>query len=194
VRLLDESYTLLARSGGGYVLLSQGEIHVPGQTIGLSQETEYDRDYAPSSYDLAVETKDVRQSIAARSDRSGFAMEARAGLVHQSNTIKDAGKIALLDNNVVSHYAVLLLALRAGALGKAFTGRGSPAPCRPSAKVEGPENVQFRSGDVVFEGAATRVHIGDTTIVLVEREGRLVGLVTRRKRLWAMTSTSCREG
>ncbi len=177
VRLLDESYTLLARSGGGYVLLSQGEIHVPGQTIGLSQETKYDRDYTPSSYVLAVETKDVRQSIAARSDRSGFAMEARAGLVHQSNTIKDAGKIALLDNNVVSHYAVLLLALRAGALGKAFTAAVPQLLVGLPARVEGPENVQFRSGDVVFEGAATRVHIGDTTIVLVEREGRLVGLV-----------------
>lgn len=177
VRLLDEAYTLLARSGGGYVLLSQGEIHVPGQTVKLSQETEYDRDFAPSSYDLSVETKDVRQSIAARSDRNGFMMEARAGLVHQSNTIKDAGEIALLDNNVVSHYAVLLLALRAGTLEKTFTAAVPQLLVGLPAKVEGPEKVEFRSGDDVLEGAATRVHIGDTTIVLIEREGRLVGLV-----------------
>ncbi len=177
VRLLDESYTLLARPEGGYILLSQGEIHAPGQTVKLSQETEYGRDFTPFSYTLTAETKTGKQTVSARNDRTGFVMEARAGLAHQSNNIKDAKAIALLDNNVVSHYAVLLLALRAGALGKAFTAAIPQLLLGLPAKAEGPEKVEFRSGDEVLEGAAFRVHIGDTAIVLVEREGCLVGLV-----------------
>ncbi|MCX6094683.1 MAG: alpha/beta fold hydrolase [Candidatus Bipolaricaulota bacterium] len=194
VRLLDESYTLLARPEGGYILLSQGEIHAPDQTVKLSQETDYGRDYAPSSYDLTAESKTGRQTISARSAQSGLVMEARAGLVHQANTIKDAKEIALLDNNVVSHYAVLLLALRAGALKTTFTAAIPQLLVGLPAKAEGPEKVEFRSGDEVLEGTAFRVHIGDTAIVLVEREGRLVGLVNETQGIVAFDSAVLPKG
>ncbi len=177
VRLLDESYSLLLHPTEGYVLVSQGQIHSGDQTIELAQEATYDRGYRPVSYRLSADTPAGKQTISARQERNAFQMEVRVGLASQSAEVKDAGAAVLLDNNVVSHYVVLLEALRAKALDGTLTVAVPQLLAGLPGKVEGPKEVEFRSGEDVLEGAEFRVHIGDTMIRLVEHDGRLVGLV-----------------
>ncbi|MDD4903772.1 MAG: alpha/beta fold hydrolase [Candidatus Bipolaricaulis sp.] len=175
-RLLEESYTLL-RTTEGYVLVSEGKIHAAHPAIPLSQETNYDRDFRPQSYLLTAKTPAGKQTVSARSERGGLALDVRAGVLHQSATIQEERRIALLDNNVVSHYVVLLEGLRAGAIGRTFTAAIPQALAGLPGTAEGPDAVSFRSGDQLLEGTAFRIRIGDVGITLVEREGRLVGLV-----------------
>ncbi len=176
VRLLEESYTLL-RTAEGYVLVSDGKIHAADPAIPVSQETKYGEDFRPRSYLLTARTATGKQTISARSERGGLALDVRAGVLHESVTIPEERRIVLLDNNVVSHYVALLEGLRAGAIGRTFTAAVPQALVGLPGIAEGPNAVRLRSGDQVLEGTTYRIRIGDIGITLVEREGRLVGLV-----------------
>lgn len=177
VRLLDESYTLFFHPVDGYMLLSQSELTVAAQTVHLSQQTQYDRDFLPIFYQMAAETPAGTQIVSAQLGVSGLEMEVRVGLARQTATLRDTTDLALLDNNLIGQYAVLLMALRAEALDREFVAAVPQALLSLPAIVEGPNTVTFRSGDVEHEGKRFEVHLGDTVIGLIEYDGRMVGLV-----------------
>jgi len=180
-RLLDESYTLFFHPVEGYMLLSQSVLSIADQSIELSQQTQYDRDFMPIFYQLAAETPSGTQIVSGQMGVAGFEMEARAGTASQSATVGNTANLALLDNNLIGQYAVLLMALRTEALDRVFTAAVPQALLSLPAGADGPNRVSFQSGGTTFEGKRFDLHLGDTAITLLEYEGRLVGLVNRSR-------------
>ncbi|MBU0595581.1 alpha/beta fold hydrolase [Candidatus Bipolaricaulota bacterium] len=178
-RILEESYTLFFHPVDGYMLLSQGTLTVADQTIALSQQTQYDRNFMPIFYHLAADTPSGAQIISAQMGIAGLEMEVLVGLARQSAQVSDVANLALLDNNLIGQYAVLLHAIRSEAIDREFTAAIPQALLSLPARVEGPNTVEFTSGGETFEGKQFDVHLGDTRIVLIEFAGRLVGLMNR---------------
>jgi pimeloyl-ACP methyl ester carboxylesterase len=177
--LLEETYTLFFHPIDGYMLLSQSVLAAGNQTVTLSQQTQYDRDFLPIFYHLAAETPSGAQIVSAQMGVSGLTMEVRVGLAQQSAEVLAPGDLALLDNNLIGPYAVLLMAIRAEALDREFTAAIPQALLSLPAKVDGPNTVRFRSGNETYEGKRFELHLGDTAIELIEYEGQLAGLVNR---------------
>ena len=178
-RLLDESYTLFFHPVDGYMLLSQSVLTVDDQSIELSQQTQYDRDFLPIFYHLAADTPAGPQIVSAQMGVTGLTMEVRVGFSPQAAEVPAVEDLALLDNNLIGHYAVVLLAIRTEALDRQFTAAVPQALLSLPAKVDGPNSIVFRSGDKTFEGKRFELHLGDTAIVLIEYGGHLAGLVNR---------------
>jgi len=179
VRILEEEYTIFFHPVEGYMLLSQSELTVGDETIALAQQAQYDREFRPFQYQLAADTPSGAQIISAQMGVTGFAMEVRSGLERQSAEIVDASNLALLDNNVIGHYVILLAAIRAGALTSPFTAAIPQALLSLPGKIEGPARIGFHSGDAAYEGERYDVRLGDTSIVLIEYDGRLAGILNR---------------
>ena len=119
-RVIDEQYTLFFSPAEGYMLLSQETMAVSGQKITLAQQYEFDRDFMPVLYHLAADTPSGSQIISAQMGIKGLHMETRVGTAQQQADVP--GKdVMILDNNLISHYVVLLLALQAGDISSQFT-------------------------------------------------------------------------
>ena len=175
--VLEEEYTIFFHPVEGYMLLSQGVLYVQGAEISLAQQAQYDREYLPIFYQLGAETPSGTQIISAQMGLTGLTMEVRVGLAQQSAEVADVANLALLDNNVIGHYAVLLMAVRAEAIDRDFTAAVPQALISVPSRVEGPNSIEFTSAGATYEAKRFDVHLGDTKISLVEYEGRLVGLV-----------------
>ena len=180
-RILEEVYTVEFHPADGYLLNSQGSIFVGGQTITLAQQTQYDRDLLPINYQLDAETPSGKQTISAQMGPLGLEMDVRAGASAQSANVVDVENLALLDNNLIGQFAVLLMAIRAEALARNFTAAIPQALLSLPARIEGPNAVTFYSGETEFEGEQFDLYLGDTVITLLEYEGRLVGLANRNQ-------------
>ena len=150
---------------------------VQNQTVSLSQQTQYDVDFLPVIYQLAAETPSGTQIVSAQLGLSGLEMEVRVGLARQTATVSDTTDLALLDNNLISQYVVLLAAIRAEALDREFTAAIPQALLSLPGRIDGPNSIEFRSGRGRFDGKRFEVHLGDTMIVLIESGGHLVGLI-----------------
>ncbi|MCK5213406.1 MAG: alpha/beta fold hydrolase, partial [Dehalococcoidia bacterium] len=95
--------------------------------------------------------------------------------------VTDVENLALLDNNLIGQFAVLLLAIRSEALDRDFTAAIPQALLSLPARVDGPNSVTFYSGDEEFQGKQFDLRLGDTVISLIEYEGHLVGLANRNQ-------------
>lgn len=180
--VLDEEYTIFSHPVEGYMLLSQGRLHVADQEIALAQQAQFDRGFLPIFYHLAAETPTGPQIISAQMGLTGLTMEVRVGTFRQAAEVQDVSNVALLDNNLIGHFAILLMAIRAEALDREFTAAVPQVLLSLPASVEGPNTVSFESGGVAHEGKQFDVYLGDTHIALIELEGRLVGLVNLTQR------------
>ena len=179
VRLLDESYTLFFHPVEGYMLLSQSVLTAGDQTISLSQQTQYDREFLPIFYHLAAETPSGTQIVSAQMGLTGLTMEVRVGSSSQTAEVPATEDLALLDNNLIGPFAVLLMAIRSEALDREFVAAIPQALLSLPARVDGPNSVSFVSGGETFFGKRFDLHLGDTVIVLIEHDGHLVGLINR---------------
>jgi alpha-beta hydrolase superfamily lysophospholipase len=177
--LLDETYTLLFHPVDGYMLLSQSVLTAGDQVVSLSQQTQYDRDFLPIFYHLAADTPSGPQIVSAQMGLAGLTMEVRVGSSSQAVEVPDAGDLALLDNNLIGQYAVLLMAIRSEAIDRKFTAAIPQALLSLPAKADGPNTVEFTSGGETFEGQQFDVQLGDTRIELIEFDGHLAGLFNR---------------
>ena len=175
-RILEEEYTVFFHPADGYMLLSQSALTIGDQTVTLAQQAQYDRDYLPYQYHLAADTPSGTQIVSAQLGVGGLTMEVRVGLARQAADIADTSNLVLLDNNVIGHYALLLAAIKANAVGAEFTAAIPQALLSLPGTVEGPERVGFRSGGQSYEGARYQVRLGDTSITMVEFDGRLAGI------------------
>lgn len=179
--ILEEAYTLEYYEDDGYLLNSQGAILADGQTVSLAQQTQYDRRFLPISYHLAAETAAGSQIISAQMGVRGMEMQVQVGLSIQAAKVTEFEDLALLDNNLIGQFAVLLRAVRSEAIDRSFTAAIPQALLSLPASVEGPNTVTFTSAGETHEGKQFDLHLGDTVISLIEQEGRLVGLVNRNQ-------------
>ena len=181
IPILEELYTVEFHPADGYLLNSQGSIVASGQTVTLAQQTQYDRDFLPINYQLAAETPSGTQIISAQMGLRGLEMDVRVGLSVQSAEVVDVENLALLDNNLIGQFAVMLLAIRTEALDRNFTAAIPQALLSLPARMEGPNSIIFYSGETAYEGKQFDLYLGDTVISLIEYEGRLVGLTNRNQ-------------
>ena len=175
--ILEEAYSLFFHPVDGYILLSQGTLTAGGQTIALSQQTQYDRDFMPIFYHLAADTPSGTQIVSAQMGVTGLDLEVRLGAARRSAQVTDVENVAILDNNLIGQYAVLLWAIRSEALDRTFTAAIPQSLLSLPARVEGPNTVTFHSAGEAYEGKQFDVHLGDVRILLIEQDGRLIGLV-----------------
>lgn len=181
IPILEEAYTLEFHPADGYLLNSQGTIVANGQTVTLAQQTQYDRNFLPIKYQLAADTPSGTQIISAQMGLSGLDMEVRVGLSIQNAKVVDVENLALLDNNLIGQFAVMLRAIRTEAIDRNFTAAIPQALLSLPARLEGPNSVTFHSGEATFVGKQFDLYLGDTVINLIEYEGRLVGLTNRNQ-------------
>lgn len=193
-RILEEVYTVEFHPADGYLLNSQGSILAGGQTIHLAQQTQYDRDFLPINYQLAAETPSGPQIISAQMGLRGLSMDVRVGLSTQSAKVTDVDNLALLDNNMIGQFAVMLMAIRTEHLDRSFTAAIPQALLSLPARVDGPNSVTFYSGDVAFQGKRFDLHLGDTVISLIEYEGHLVALTNQNQGTLGYDLNLCPSG
>jgi len=174
--ILDEQYTLYFHPVDGYLLMSDGELRAQGQTIQLAQQAQYDRDFMPFFYHLAAETPTATQIISAQMGMTGLTMEVRVGLARQSSEIVDASNVALLDNNLISHFVILLDAIRSETLDRRFTAAIPQALLGLPSKLEGPNAATLVSDGMSYDAKQFDLYLGDLLIELYEVDGRLAGL------------------
>jgi len=192
-QVADEHYTLFLTPEKRYMLISQETLSVNGKRAILSQQYEFDRDFAPDSYRLKADTPSGQQSITAKMETNGLRMEVRAGAVQQQADV--TGKnIAILDNNLVSHYAVLLLGVQEGAIPSRFTAAVPQDLLSLPAVVDGPQQVTFTSGNKSYQGKRYDVHLGDLGIVMITYQGKLAGLINDAQRVHAYNAQGFPEG
>ncbi len=174
--VVNEEYTLFFSPADGYMLLSEARVTTGDQTISLAQQYQFDRDFLPILYHLAAATPSGSQIISAQIGLSGLHMEARAGTSQQSVDVPDARNTAILDNNLVSHYLVLLMAYQGGAIEHDFTAAIPQALLSLPAHIDGPTATQFVSETNSYDGDLYTIRLGDIRIELVVYQGRLVGM------------------
>ncbi|MBE0634968.1 alpha/beta fold hydrolase [Candidatus Bipolaricaulota bacterium] len=192
--ILEEAYTIEFHPADGYLLNSQGSITAGGQTIRLAQQTQYDRNFLPINYQMAAETPSGPQIISAQMGLRGFNMDVRAGMSIQSAKIVDTSNLALLDNNLIGQFAVLLMAIRTESLDRTFTAAIPQALLSLPARIEGPNTVTFYSGEAEFQGKQFDLHLGDTVISLIEFEGHLIGLRNQTQGTLGYDKNLCPDG
>ncbi len=181
VAILEELYTIELDPASGYLLNSKGEIAANGQVITLAQQTQYDRNFLPINYQLAANTPSGTQIISAQMGLRGLTMEVRVGLSSQNAKVADVDQLALLDNNLIGQFAVMLLAVRNEALDREFTAAIPQALLSLPARISGPNTVTFYSGEQTYQGKQFELQLGDTQITLIEYQGHLIGLANRNQ-------------
>ncbi|MEW5825669.1 MAG: alpha/beta fold hydrolase [Candidatus Bipolaricaulota bacterium] len=177
--MLDETYTLLFQPGEGYLLISQSTLTAGGLTLRLAQQTLYDEGLHPTSYQMAVDGAGPTQLVTASVTSGSVRMEVRVGVARQSTDASLGSSYALLDNNLIAHYAVLLAALRAERVETTFVAAVPQILSALPAHWEGPEPVRFLSGESEHEGDLYTVSVGDAELGLVAVDGKLVAVVNR---------------
>jgi fermentation-respiration switch protein FrsA (DUF1100 family) len=174
--VVNEEYTLFFSPTDGYMLLSEARVTTGDQAISLAQQYQFDREFLPILYHLAAATPSGSQIISAQIGLSGLHMETRAGTAQQSVDIPDARNTAILDNNLVSHYLVLLMAYQGGAIEHDFTAAIPQVLLSLPAHINGPTATQFMSEENSYDGDLYTIRLGDIRIDLVVYQGRLVGV------------------
>jgi pimeloyl-ACP methyl ester carboxylesterase len=177
--LLTEEYTIFYRPDEGYTLLSQGGLHVGDQSIRLVQTTNYDQTLRAVAYELIAESVAIRDRVTATAETNGLELKVETAGAEHSTTVPVVSDYAILDNNLIGQFAMLLLAIRADAIGSEFTAVVPQKLLSLPGRIAGPSPVEFASGDAIYEGLGYEIGLGDTRIDLIEYEGRLVGLANR---------------
>lgn len=176
VPIIEEDYTLFFSMGEGYMLLSEASLSSGDQTITLAQQYQLDQDFTPVLYHLAADTPSGSQLISAQMGTKGLHLDVLAGTAHQSVDIPDKRNTIILDNNLISHYVVLLIAAEAGAIDRDFTAAVPQALLLLPAHLDGPNTVEFTSGESRYTGKLYGLKLGDLSVSLVTYTDRLVGL------------------
>ena len=192
-QIIDEQYTLFFSAAEGYMLLSQETMSVSGQNITLAQQYEFDRDFMPVLYHLAADTPSGSQIISAQMGIKGLHMETRVGTAQQQADIPGKHTV-ILDNNLISHYVVLFLALQAGAIPAQFTAAIPQALLSLPAKIDDPVQITFTSGDKSYDGQRYDLHLGDLVIIMLSYQGKLVGVINDAQGVHAYSAQSFPSG
>ena len=178
VPVIEEVYTLFYSPEDGYVLLSEATLVVGEETINLAQQYQLDRDFTPDVYHLAADSPSGSQIISAQMGPSGLRMEV-LGVGDEPLTaeVPDSQDTLVLDNKLVSHYVVLLMAAQAQAIDRDFTAAVPQRLLALPASLRGPNTARFSSGETAYQGKLYELKLGDLNVALVTHSGRLVGAV-----------------
>ncbi len=195
VPVIEEVYTLFFSPDEGYILLSEATIAVGEETINLAQQYQLDSDFTPVVYHLGADTPSGSQIISAQMGAAGLQMEVR-GVSDEPLTaeVPDIQNTLILDNNLVSHYVVLLMAAEAQAIDRDFTAAiPQPLLALPSS-LHGPNSAEFTSGETAYQGKLYELKLGDLNVYLVTYTDRLAGVAIPTKATVAYNAEIFPEG
>jgi len=182
VPVIEEVYTLFFSPDEGYVLLSEATIAGGEETINLAQQYQLDSDFTPVVYHLGAETPAGSQIISAQMGPSGLRMEVLGvGDKPLTAEVPDIRNTLILDNNLVSHYVVLLMAVEAHAIDRDFTAAIPQALLALPSSLHGPNTVDFTSGEAAYQGKLYELKLGDLSVYLITYSDRLAGLAIPAK-------------
>ena len=177
VPVIEETYTLFFSPEEGYILLSEATIAAGDETINLAQQYQLDRDFTPVVYHLGADTPSGSQIITAQMSPAGLQMEV-LGVSDEPLTaeVPDSQNTLILDNSLISHYVVLLMAAETNAIDRDFTAAVPQALLSLPARLHGPDTVEFTSGETAYQGKLYELKLGDLSVYLVTHTGRLAGV------------------
>jgi len=174
IPIIEEAYTLFFSPPEGFVLLSEATMIVGEETVNLAQQYQLDSDFVPTFYHLIADTPSGERVFSARMSETGLTMESlEAGEESRSVTVSETDNLLILDNSLVSHYLVLLMAADAQAVDRDFTAAiPQPLLTLPSS-LRGPDTVEFNSGETAYQGKRYKLQLGDLDIHLISYSDRL---------------------
>ena len=175
-QLLEESYTLFFAAEEGYMLISQTRAPTLGDSVTLAQQYQLDPGFTPIAYHVAVDASSGLQIASAQWSNLVVHMELLTSEGAQSANVLRTSNEIILDNNLISQYVLLILAMKAGEIERDFTAIVPQALSSFASHLDEPSVVEFTSGGKQYEGGLYRLHIGDLLVLMVIHGGRLAGL------------------
>ena len=193
-QLLEESYTLFFTAEEGYMLVSQTRTPALEDGVMLAQQYQLDPGFTPITYHVAVDASSGLQIVSAQWSNLLVHMELLTGEGARSANVLRTSNEIILDNNLISQYVLLILAMKAGEIERDFTAIVPQALSSFASHMEEPSIIKFTSGDIQYEGGLYRLHIGDLLVLIVIHDGRLAVLEIPRQRIHAYNSSLFPEG
>jgi len=175
-QLLEESYTLFFTAEEGYMLISQTRAPNLEDNITLAQQYQLDPGFTPIAYHVAADALSGSQIVSAQWTNLVVHMELLTSEGTRSANVLRTSNEVILDNNLISQYALLVLAMKAGEIERDFTAIVPQALSSFASHLDEPSVVKFTSGGKQYEGGLYRLHIGDLLVLMVVHDGRLAGL------------------
>ncbi len=170
----EEKFTLTWEGGKGK-LESEMVLTLPSASITMEIQEEVDASLRPLSYKLQAETPGGTQIVTVEpTDSTHYEVLVTVRGSHQSREFELTNPY-ILDNNVISHYALL------GTLLKDLTQEVTRTAIVPQVMMTLPLKLQpgkpitLKSGDQSLQAKVYRIYLGDIEIRLYEVDGKIVG-------------------
>ncbi len=110
-QLLEESYTLFFTAEEGYMLVSQTRAPALEDGVTLAQQYQLDPGFTPITYHVAVDASSGLQIVSAQWSNLLVHMEILTGEGARSGNVLRTSNEVILDNNLISQYVLLILAM-----------------------------------------------------------------------------------
>ncbi len=175
-RIITEDYTLAYTESAGYILVSQARLEQGKVEATFAQQYQLNPDFSLSFYQLGVDIQSASQIVSAQPRGKGLRMEVRAGDQVRTHDVPDWTDTFILDNNLVTQYQLLIMAIEAERLDRDFTALVPQALLEIPAHLDGPNRVTFTSEGADYEGKLYTLRLGDLSIDLITYNARLAAL------------------
>ncbi len=171
--IITENYSLVYTDKDGYILISQATL---GQGRKIAQQYQLTPRFSLAFYQLGIDTQSASRIVSAQPHGAGLYLEVHAGRQVQTRNIPNRRNTFILDNNLVSQYQLLILAIEAEKLDRDFTAVVPQALLTLSAHLDGPNTATFTSAGKTFTGKYYTLELGKRRITLLTYKDHLVGL------------------
>ncbi len=175
-KIITEDFTLAYTKEEGYILISQAKLKQGGTSVTLAQQYQLQPDFSLSFYQLGVNTQSASYIVSAQPKGKQLHMEVRNNEQVHARDIPDRTDTFILDNNLVSQYQLLILAVEMEKLDRDFTAVVPQSLLTIPAHMNGPNKTEFNSGGNEYTGKRYTLKLGDITIIIITYKGRLAGL------------------
>ncbi len=193
-KIVTEDYTLVHTRKEGYILISQARLRQGDEEITLAQQYQLTPKFSLSFYQLGIDTQSASRIVSAQPRGNDLYVEVRADDQVRARDIPDRTDTFILDNNLVSQYQLLVLAVETENLDRDFTAVVPQALLSIPAHLDGPNRVVFSSGGEEYDGKRYTLTLGDVTITIVTYKGWLAGLFNPAQGTTAYNATLFPDG
>ncbi len=175
-KIITEDFTLAYTKEEGYILISQAKLKHGQTNVTLAQQYQLHPDFSLSFYQLGVNTQSASYIVSAQPKGKQLHLEVRNDEQVQTRDIPDRTDTFILDNNLVSQYQLLILAVEMEKLDRDFTAVVPQSLLTLPAHMDGPNKAEFYSGGNKYTGKQYTLKLGNITITIITYKGRLTGL------------------
>jgi len=193
-RIITEDYTLVYTRKEGYILISQAKLGQGDKEVTFAQQYQLTPEFSLSFYQLGIDTQSSSQIVSAQPKGNGLYMEVRTDDQVRTRDIPNRADTFILDNNLVSQYQLLILAVETENLDRDFTAAVPQALLSIPAHLDGPNRAEFSSGGQEYGGKRYTLELGDIAITILAYKGWLAGLFNPAQGTTAYNATLFPDG